>query len=325
MIEIKYIEKLLFLTYLIFVILGIKEFTIWSQITDILVPNDMELNIDTIIGMIATNHPHTLRVMLITPFYIISEYFNYDIKLFFSIVLVILIFITYWVNVSILEKYIARKKLLFFLIFLIALSSIMNGRILFSILGNTVLLLLLYNNFYVKEKFKWYKNIFLFIVSLCLVSVSSGTFTVFLFTIFIFYILQNLVQLPYISKKILWMFILFILMILLILPVIIVFIEKNLNYYDGSVLQMLSHGAGGYLLEYFYLIFPILSIFILLLPIGFFYIKRNNFLILPLSMIISSITIGLFGYSSLVSGISAYLIFIYMFIYTKRYKSLQYV
>ena len=100
---------------------------------------------------------------------------------------------------------------------------------------------------------------------------------------------------------------------------------KNLNYYDGSIINMLSHGAGRYLIDYFYISFPIFAILLLSLPIVILYLKKYIFLILPLSMIFSSLVVGLFGFSSLVSGVSAYVIFIYMYKNRLKIKANQYV
>jgi hypothetical protein len=108
-------------------------------------------------------------------------------------------------------------------------------------------------------------------------------------------------------------------------PMIVIFVNKNLNYYDGSIIHMLSHGVGRYLVDNFYILLPIVALLILLLPIIILYLRKYKFLILPLSMILSSLAVGLFGYSSLVSGVSAYLMFIYMIIYRIKIKAVQHV
>jgi hypothetical protein len=325
MLKIKYIEFFIVFIYLSAVVFGLKEFTIWSQITEWLAPNNMKENIQVATYLMATEHHHMLRILLVVPFYVLSEYLTVDIDLFFSLVLVLLIYGIYLLNLRILKDTVERKKVFVLLLFFILLSLVMNGRIVFSILGNTMLLYLLYRSFYTKNKLKKYKSIPLFLMALWFSSVSSGTFVVFLLTIFTFYFLHSLVKLPYVNKKIVWLFSFFIVLLLILSPMIIIFVEKNINYYDGSIINMLSHGAGGYLIDYLYVILPLLAILILSLPIVILYLRRYNFLILPLSMILSSLAVGLFGFSSLVSGVSAYLIFIYMFVNRSKIKAIQYV
>jgi hypothetical protein len=325
MLKIKYIEFFIVFIYLSAVVFGLKEFTIWSQITEWLAPNNMKENIQVATYLIATEHPHMLRILLVVPFYALSEYLTVDIDLFFSLVLVLLIYGIYLLNLAILKDTVERKKVFILLLFFLLLSLVMHGRIVFSILGNTMLLYLLYRSFYTNNKLKKYKSIPLFLMALWFSSVSSGTFVVFLLTIFINYFLHSLVKLPYVSQRIVWLFSFFIMLLLILSPMIIIFVEKNINYYDGSIINMLSHGAGGYLIDYLYVVLPLLAILILSLPIVIFYLRRYNFLILPLSMILSSLVVGLFGFSSLVSGVSAYLIFIYMFVNRSKIKAIQYV
>lgn len=324
MIKIKYFEYLIFIIYFILILLEVKKFIIWGQITNVLVPNEMLNNYEIITNLIETNHPHILRILLIVPFYAISEYISIDLELFFSITLMMFIFILYYLHLKILNSIVSREKLFFILLFFLGLSFLMHGRIMFSILGNTILLFLLYKSFYSSYKIGKFKFLVLFIIALWFVSVSSGTFIVFLLTILIFYTIQALIKLPYISKELLFSFSMFLLLILLISPIIMVFVEKNLNYYDGSIVNMLSHGAGRYLIDYFYIVLPLLMLFILFLPIFLRYLKKYRILILPASMIISSLVVGLFGFSSLVSGISAYIVFIYLFINRQKIKGVQY-
>lgn len=325
MIKIKYFEYLIFIIYFILILLEVKKFIIWGQITNVLVPNEMLNNYEIITNLIETNHPHILRILLIVPFYAISEYISIDLELFFSITLMMFIFILYYLHLKILNSIVSRKKLFFILLFFLGLSFLMHGRIMFSILGNTILLFLLYKSFYSSYKIGKFKFLVLFIIALWFVSVSSGTFIVFLLTILIFYTIQALIKLPYISKELLFSFSMFLLLILLLIsPIIMVFVEKNLNYYDDSIVNMLSHGAGRYLIDYFYIVLPLLMLFILFLPIFLRYLKKYRILILPASMIISSLVVGLFGFSSLVSGISAYIVFIYLFINRQKIKGVQY-
>lgn len=320
MLKIKYIEFLSFCIYLLFVVLSIKEFSIWPQITNLLIENDIEFNITTLATLVVTEHPHTLRVFLIFPIYVLAEFLFLDVKIVFSIVALFILFFSYYMILFIIKDYVSRKKAFLILIFLISISFFMNGRIMFSIFGNTLLLYLLYLNFYTLIKMNIFKKLFLYILAMWFVSVSSGTFMVFLLSVAFFYGLHFLVKLPYLNKKVMWAFLAFLLLLILIYPIIEIFIDKNLTYYDGSIINMLSHGIGKYLIKYISIIIPFFVLVALLGPIVFLYIKSYKILILPFSMMLASISVGLFGLSSLVSGMSAYLLFMYMFFNKKRIK-----
>ncbi len=325
MIKIKSIELSIFLIYLALILLEIKQFIIWGQISNVFVVNDSIANFQIISNILGTGHPHLLRLLLVLPFYVVSDYLSLNLNIFFSSVLLGIIFICYIIIVSILKNIVQRKYLIYTLIFFLILSFFMNGRSVFPIFGNTLLLYLLYNKFYIQNQLNFFKFLLLFFLALWSVSVSSGTFSVFLLTIFIFYTLQILIQLPTLKKNILWFLSFSFMLVILILPILLIFINKNLDYYDDSFINMLSHGLGRYLIDYFYIILPLLAILILLIPLVLQYLKKYKLLILPLSMIIASNIIGLFGLLSFISGISAYLLYIYMYINKKKLKKVQYV
>ena len=318
MIKIKHIEALSFIFYLLLVLLELKEFSIWSQITDLLTENDIESNIVTLGTLVVTEHPHTLRVFLIFPIYTLAEFLSLDVKIVFSVVVLAILFSTYYMLLFIIKDYVSRKKAFLILVFLISISFFMNGRIMFSIFGNTLLLYLLYINFYTVIKMNIFKKVFLYIIALWCVSVSSGTFMVFLLSVALFYSFHFLVKLPYLKKKIMWAFLAFLLLLVLIYPLTEIFIDKNLTYYDGSIINMLSHGIGKYLIKYITVLIPVFVLVALVSPIIVLYLKKHKILILPFSMMLASVSVGLFGLSSLVSGIPAYILFIYMFFNRKQ-------
>jgi hypothetical protein len=105
--KIIFFELLLSILYISATLFGIISFDIWQQITDILIIDTSE-NFITLLEMLSNSHPHTLRVMLIFPIYIISEYLCIDVVLLYSLVISILIFMIYKVNVLILANYIPR-------------------------------------------------------------------------------------------------------------------------------------------------------------------------------------------------------------------------
>ena len=57
------LELFLLFIYAILIILGIKEFSIWQQITYYL-SNDFNGNNETLLSLFETNHPHFLRIFI---------------------------------------------------------------------------------------------------------------------------------------------------------------------------------------------------------------------------------------------------------------------
>lgn len=323
--KVKTIEIIFFYMYLSVVLLGLKEFTVWSQVTAFLTPNNTTENLLIIENLITMQHPHALRVLLLLPVYAISEYMSLELNYLFSIVLVALIYCVYLLCASIVKDTVSRKALLPMLFFFMIISFFMNGRIVFAIVGNTLLLYLLYRSFYTPLGFKKKKLIPFFILALWLVFVSSGSFFVFLLTTVVFFTINVLVRFSQIRKKIFRIFSVFTIALIVMYPIIITFFEKNVQYYDNSIFGMLSHGLGIYLVEYIYIMYIFFLLVIFSLPISISFLRRYNILVLPLSMMLSSFAVGLFGFSALLSGIPAYLIFFYMFIDRKKYKGLKYV
>ena len=140
-----------------------------------------------------------------------------------------------------------------------------------------------------------------------------------LMTIFLFYLFNIIVNLPKISKGNLNIIILISSIIIFFIPLIFKFINKNLEFYNGSIIEMLDHGFGKYFQMILYpsLIIVLLSPFIIVLI--YYFIVKNKKVILPLAMIFSSFSIGLFGYTSLVSGISGFILLIF-FIFNRNEK-----
>ncbi len=309
------LELFILLTYLILILLEIKTFIIWEQITYYLT-EDIYSNNDVLLSLYKDSHPHLLRILLIYIIYQISIYFSLDVNMIYNIILVFLLFFTYILIKKIINDFfIARNtyKILVVLLFLFTLSNFMNGRIVFAIFGNTLLLYALYfKNYSIKKQIKNFRFILLVFFSIIFTSVSSGTFMVCLTTIFLFYFLTFISKLPYIEKKYFLTIFFINILIILFIPLIIKFINKNLEFYNGSIIEMLDHGFGKYIDIYIYPFLIILIILPFIMIVVYNYILSNYKIILPLSMILSSFLIGLFGYSSFVSGISGFILFFFM-------------
>ena len=60
-----------------------------------------------------------------------------------------------------------------------------------------------------------------------------------------------------------------------IIPLITQFINKNLDFYDGSILKMLEHGFGKYLEAYVYIVLPLLLFLPFIFIIGYYFLSKN--------------------------------------------------
>ena len=306
------LELFLFFIYAILIILGIKEFSIWQQITYYL-SNDFNGNNETLLSLFETNHPHFLRIFILYVIYQISLFFALDITFIYNLLLLFLLFFTYiFIKKIIFDIFnFIDYKILGVLFFYFLLSFFMNGRIIFAIFGNTLLLYGLYFNIYsINQKITNFKLVIIVIFSLLITSVSSGTFMVCLLTIFLFYFFIIVVRFPFLEKKIIYMIFFIFIIISSIIPLITQFINKNLDFYDGSILKMLEHGFGKYLEAYVYIVLPLLLFLPFIFIIGYYFLSKNHKLILSFSLILSSLFIGLFGFSSLFSGISGFVLLI---------------
>lgn len=315
------LELFLFFLYLVFVILDIKSFIIWDQVSYYL-RDELTLNNEIILSLYEDGHPHFLRIFIVYLIYQIAIFLSIDINLLYSITLAVILFCTYIVLKKIVSNYTLNinYKVFYILLFLLLLSFFVNGRGIFAIFGNTLLLYALYfKNYSIKYRIGYLKFCILILFSLLFTSVSSGTFMVCLMTIFLFYLFNIIVNLPKISKGNLNIIILISSIIIFFIPLIFKFINKNLEFYNGSIIEMLDHGFGKYFQMILYpsLIIVLLSPFIIVLI--YYFIVKNKKVILPLAMIFSSFSIGLFGYTSLVSGISGFILLIF-FIFNRNEK-----
>ena len=154
-------------------------------------------------------------------------------------------------------------------------------------------------------------------------SVSTGTFIVGVSSLILYIILFSLKrkknQKSFFNKK----FFYIILILLLFATIILKYINKNLDYFDGSIYMMLSHGIG----KIFYydegilfviILFPFLLIFGIIL---FFKIFTNSYYISTIPIILMSLVFGMFGHSTLVACYPAVILTIVYFIYKSRRKN----
>ncbi|WP_428026097.1 hypothetical protein [Arcobacter sp.] len=309
--KITLVEYILFFIYLCIILVGLKEFIIWNQITDLLNGDNFNKRFEVLLSLYKTGHPHALRVTLLYPILEFVRLMNVDENFFFSLILFILLFCTYRLVKKILNN-LGINKTLPILLFLFFLSYFMNGRIIFAIFGNTLILFALFS--YEWNNISKLKLMGFLTIGAFFTSVSSGTFSVALVTILLFYFLSFLAYFPIIKKKYFGIYMFLLVFFLSSFPFIALLFIKNLNYYNGSIINMLNHGYGKiFLINHYFII--LLSYMVCLMSILLLYIsKRYRIYIFSLSQVFASVLVGLFGYTAFLSGIMAYILLFYMLI-----------
>lgn len=310
--------------YLLLIFFDIKTFTIWSQITDIYNSLDPDSYLSGIQTLFSEHHPHALRALLIFPIYLLSSLLEIDVVMVYNIVLVFLLFGMYRLISFITYHTINKAYPLGILIFFISISFFMHGRILFAMFGNTLILFALFKYEYT-TKLAHFNFFILICFGILFCSVSSGTMMVAIGSILLFYFLHSIRLLPFLKKKYLFIYIVAVLGLIVMLPIIIQLVSKNLNFFHGSFLLMLSHGMGKYLLKYWFLVSPIVLLAPYILYRLYLLVISYPIYILPLSMMVTSLLIGVFGISSLVSGFPAYILFLYLIANHALLKKIKYV
>jgi len=314
------IEIFLLLIYIFFILMGFKDFIIWSQITDHLTDGFISNN-ESLIHLYEINHPHLLRVFILYLIYQFSLFFSLDISLVYNLFIITILFGSYILLKKVLIDFYSASKyfILIILITLFFLSIFMNGRIAFAIFGNTLLLYSIYmKSFSLKNSISNISFFILILISILFTSVSSGTFMVSIITLLIFYFTIMIIRFPMLKIKYIYLQMYIFLLIILLTPLIVKFIHKNLQFFNGSIIEMLGHGFGRYLEEYYILFFILLFFMPFIVMILFVYLKKKMIYILPFSMILSSVSIGMFGILSFFSGITAFILLSFFLLRKER-------
>lgn len=236
--------------YVLMIAQGIVQFSLWSQITDII-----SYNTDPV-SLILSGHLHALRFAVVFPALWVSLQTGWDQDLLFTI----------WVGMAILicAIQVARASSLalagneslrrwtFFpsLLVFIGISFAMNGRIAFAFAGIACLLV---------SQLRWHlglnRSLTWFLLgqlgSLILMSVSTGTFMVGALVILMFALAQPVIregrylrlrQAIHFGSALLVLFSLY--------PLLGKSVLKNIDFYGGGIvglIRMLQHGLGRFL------------------------------------------------------------------------------
>ena len=314
-----FIINFLFLFYLILTLLGIKEFNVWNQITVLISePNFQDLLI-TLRNMFIGKHAHIFRLILLSPVMLLAHILNMKINYLFSIVIVILIFIMTKILNNLSQKLIPKKiPSLTIPFILIIITFFLNGRGILSMFGITLILNAYYYNLLKLFSLKKFTSHVLLGCFFC--SVSSGTFSVALGSIILFFLGKIIKDFPKIHKNYLKLYLIFFMIFLLLTSEIIKLINKNLLFYEGSIIKMIDHGLGSVVPTSFVLltIGLIISISPLLFIILKKLLKKHLLYQVTLPLILSSLSIGVFGWLSLFVCFPAIIIIIEFHINSKK-------
>lgn len=296
--------------YFIYFIFNPYRYILWDQV---------EYGIDSFDFLTGELGPHTIRIGLIKIIYIIGD------LLYFSELLSLNIFLNFLtlINVIFIYKILNRNNFisnssLLLIPLPIIVSIFQNGR---GIITTCGFLMLFYSLVYYSKKIK---NIitflFIFIISLIFLNASSGTFLVGILSILFYFILSVNRSIENRTNN----FIIFMILFLLVLisPLIFIYITKNLDYYDGSIINMLNHGAGsiilvlGFEIITLFIFFISMNLFVIFFINKYFFSKYEFRFFLP--FVIATLIGLLFGYTSFFVGIYINILYITLLINGQR-------
>ncbi|QUM77860.1 hypothetical protein HWV00_17415 [Moritella sp. 24] len=274
-------------------------------------------------------HPHLIRYLVVLPIFIVSDYLPVNPDFVFSLLCVFIIYVLSF-NVTKITTYtffLKDKKydvlMLVSLVYFLFVSSFMNGRILFAMLGFSLIVL---------NTIKWelnviptYKMFSYNILGYFLCSVSSGTFLVSITFTFFWIIFQ------FYRSKSLDIYILHLVALIVFSPLIYTSIMNNVNFFGGGVngaVNMLTHGFGIVFHLYdgkqFFLIIVFSAVICLFLSWLF---KSFIYLRILFLATYTSMFGGAFGFSTLAICapivISLLLVFIFTIYEQFRYRAIR--
>lgn len=294
-------------TFILFLLIffNLKEYTVWQQILDGFNGDSISLYLDDVVS-------HTARLILMHPIVVFANSTGIDENRVFSyVVLVIFLIInlrvTCWTRMNFgFVRYIKVSFLINLILLLFFL--LMNGRNAFSFLGNA----LLFDAFciiYLGNRHLY--SLVLAMLAGFFCNVSSGTFAVLSINLFLHFIIV-FAKRP-LSKLSLYSIGFLACGVGVYLPVLLAGFYKNLEFYDYSIVKMLSHGYGDMFIRNIYLLVVLapLGLFLLVwLFLFFIRINLSKFRHIRTIFFLTACVGGLFGYSSLVGALPVLLFLI---------------
>lgn len=298
----KYIEYLLVLVYVALVVTGVVEFKLWGQVEYLY---NIGVEAVDIIYSGKVYHGHNARYILVYPVYWLSEILGLDRNYIFSIYVLLVVIVSSRLLSLILLQLGGCKRSSAYLLSMGALTGLslyMNGRIMFSLFAMIFLMFMLlcwHQKINVKPSMALFSS---FLILLC-ASVSSGTFTVVYLTLvfWLFWIVFRSIRRKIIRKEDIRVGGPVFASVLMFSPLLVNYLEKNMEFYDGSLLSMLEHGMGKVFISndiaYSFLMTFIVITVLIIYFMGFIAYEKYRPVLVPL---VISVAGGSFGYSTLV-------------------------
>ncbi len=298
------------LAYLIVVLLGWVNFTLWVQVRDC-----WDMTFCLLI--------HYPRLLLTVPSFAVGEFLAVSPDYLFSILVPLSFVMTaYYMMLVVARRENQPNRYLHFALFyvaLMAMSLFMNGRGVFALAGSALLLDILTGDLLIKTRRAYHGFLAKQCIGFWMVCVSSGTYItsfVFFFTAFAYFLFRGKVYFTRLQS-------LMALVIFCIFSVLLWgYLMKNIAFFGGgpeSVIKMLQHGLGHVLQEIniYWLAFSFVaagSLFVFLWK----WLSRE---VLLTYVIVVVLFLGLFGYLVLIVGVPAF--FVLFFIVVHRLRSYQ--
>ncbi|WGV15410.1 hypothetical protein [Fuscovulum ytuae] len=234
------------LPLLLSVMLGLKTFEIWSQITYM-----WEADANPLVELAQIN-PHSLRYMLLYLVLVTAEFMGWHHDTLFSYILVGLCFFTVrnlvrTVAITANTDHVSYLVQIGCAAIVVILFYLMNGRIGFAFLGYSILLLIVARHYY-QRRFDAFSAVSA-LVGLGLSSVSSGTLisAVLCLVIALYFEVIRSFQRVSLTRTALFALLSCLVLGVLFFRFFLVGINKNIAFYGGGgdgFLRMLEHGAG---------------------------------------------------------------------------------
>ena len=283
---------LVFVCGLMFEFSTLHSFNLWSQVTYL---RGADLDSSYI------SQAHFLRYLLVLPIFLASDYLNLEADLIFRAACFTIIFFIVRNCITIIKFY-SQKNIILFIIsysfLFLAMATFMNGRMVFSFLGFSYLVIIIH-----QWDIRKIENIGLFLrflPALFLCSVSTGVFLSCIVSIFTFSIFPT-------KRKKRYYYIYVSLFLAALSPLISLYLFKNIDFYGGGfagLINMLNHGAGAVFHQFGSVVTTLILLIsmISILFCGLIYIhSRTRKLLLLFAS--TSLICGLFGYSTLTMSI----------------------
>ncbi len=273
-------------------ILGVVQFSLWSQVAYVW---DSSL---TMTDMLYDYHG--IRFFLVLPIFQISDWLGISYDRLFSVIVPVLIFVIALFCTESVKKLVGywsekRGHLVFGVIsmFFIALSLLMNGRLMFAMAGSAILLCALLR----WDEYRDWNNFLAVISAIVLCSVSTGTFLIVVAAFYFFVVVNIVIENPVVRRRSTVLTYAFLLIVLV--PFITMLVLKIVEYFGGeigSIVHMLDHGYGSRVMQ---LDLLVLSIGGLVLFSGVYLYRKTliSYWIIS-SLVIFYLAGGIFGIST---------------------------